>query len=78
MTGAEKREVDPLTFVDGGQCSRDCFEGDSTEGSEEDITARYTESSTESHTYTKTQGFSLSADTSGVTGKFFRIIDLKN
>ena len=76
MTGDEKREVDPLTLVDGAQCSKICYEGDPKKDSDQDASVKYSDASKESRTYTKTHGFSVSADTSGLTGKCFGVIDL--
>ena len=73
MAGDEKREVDPTNLTDGSQCSKICYEGDPKKDAVQDATVKYADSSRESLTYTKTQGFSVSADTSGLTGKYFSV-----
>ena len=75
MNGDERREVDPVTVIDGRQSFKSCFQGDPDKDAEKDISITYTDSSTESHSYSKTQGFSISAGTSGLTGKYFKVID---
>ena len=67
MTGEERPQIEPLQMIDGQQSSKTCYEGDSNDA-DQDASIKYTDSSKETRTYTKTHGFSISGDTSGLTG----------
>ena len=68
VTGEEERNPNILTLRDGTQCSKTCFDGDPKTDAAQDVSVKYTDSSKDSRTYSKTEGFSVSADSSGLTG----------
>ena len=61
---------EPQTLVDNTYSSKSCH--DASKGDAEQTgSLQYTEAVKESRTYSKTQGFSVSGDTSGLTGACF-------
>ena len=68
MPGKEERKIQPQDLIDGQQSSKICYEGDPEKDADQEASVKYTDSSKDTRTYSKTRGFSITGDTSKLTG----------